>query len=64
MKVFNERRKEFALCGLLFYCLISIGAVAGGCGLVAVFPIVKFLFAKKGLVDNKFHDKTAETHVD
>lgn len=27
-----------------------------GCGCIAVFPIVKFLFTKNGLVDNRLHD--------
>ena len=36
--------------------------VAIGCGFVGLLPIVKFLFSKNGLVENKFHDKTAEPH--
>lgn len=32
--------------------------VAVGCGMVAALPIVKFLFSKNGLAENKFHDGT------
>lgn len=33
---------------------VNLPFVAIGCGLVALLPIVKFLFSKNGLVDNKF----------
>lgn len=54
----------FLLVSCTVLCVLGEIFVAVGCGLVAVLPIVKFLFSKKGLVDNKFHDKTTETHVD
>ena len=34
--------------------------VAIGCGLVAVLPIIKFLFSQNGMVENRFHDENKE----
>ena len=31
---------------------------AAGCGAVAFFPIMKFLFSKDGLAENKFREAT------
>lgn len=70
LKIKNAAKRSVVVYALflLVSCTVLgvLGAifVAVGCGLVAVLPIVKFLFSKKGLVDNKFHDKPAETHVD
>lgn len=38
--------------------------VAVGCGAVSILPIVKFLFTKNGLAENKFHDEITEADMD
>lgn len=38
--------------------ILGMTYAAVGCGLVAVLPITKFLFSKKGLVENKYKDES------
>lgn len=45
---------EIITCTILFIMQMPVTAV--GCLAVGLIPIVKFLFSKKGLVDNKYRD--------
>ncbi|MDE5943322.1 MAG: glycerol-3-phosphate acyltransferase [Clostridia bacterium] len=48
----------FALTVCPVLCVTGPVFPAIGCGLVALLPIVKFVFCKNGLVENKFSDET------
>ncbi len=70
LKIKNAAKRSVVVYALFLLVSCTVLGVLGkayvacGCGLIAVLPIVKFLFSKNGLVDNKFHDNPAETHVD
>ncbi|MDE7181807.1 MAG: glycerol-3-phosphate acyltransferase [Clostridia bacterium] len=60
IKIKNSAKRSVVVYGLFMLITCTVLGVIGltyaaiGCGLVAIMPIVRFLFTKNGLVDNKF----------
>ena len=50
------------ITGIVFG-IMNLPYVAIGSSLVAILPVIKFIFAKNGLVDNKFKDDTMSKNI-